>query len=174
MRPWTLFDISRIWNRFIPVFIFTYHVFAYHLSFDLSLCYYKTGSFVQNIRYPRETSATKHNLFGHQNKKRNKVKQWQNKSHMIHNVGKGPLHQMWTAKLQISTSIHAVWSEHSLFVNIYYSVHWFFNRTTEAKISLCECAGWSWPVLSVKCIRALFVRWHHTWNHQHTNIEGLQ
>ena len=52
--------------------------------------------------------------------------------------------------------IRAVWSEHSLFVDIYYSIHWFCKRTTKAQISLRECKGWSWPALSANCIRAHF------------------
>ena len=53
--------------------------------------------------------------------------------------------------------IHAVWHEHSLFVDIYYSIHWFWKRTMKALISLRLCAGWSGPALSANCIRVLFV-----------------
>ena len=52
----------------------------------------------------------------------------------------------------------AVWSEHSLFVDIYFSTLWVFKRTTKALISLCLCAGWAGPTLSANCINALFVR----------------
>ena len=54
--------------------------------------------------------------------------------------------------------IRAVWSGYSLFVDIYYSIHWLCKRTTQALISLRNCAGWSGPALSAYCIRALFVR----------------
>ena len=58
----------------------------------------------------------------------------------------------------------AVLSEHSLFV-IYYSIHWYCEWTTKALISLRECAGWSGPMLSSNCVRALFVRraWYVLW-----------
>ena len=71
---------------------------------------------------------------------------------------KRPLCHMRTAKAQTSMRIRAVWSEHPLFVDIYYKFHWFCKRTTKAQISLRECAGWSGPPLSVICIRTLFVR----------------
>ena len=54
--------------------------------------------------------------------------------------------------------IHAVWSERSLYVDIYYSIHWLCKRTTKAQISLRISAGWSGPALSANCIRTLFVR----------------
>ena len=60
-------------------------------------------------------------------------------------------------KVQVSMGICAVWSGHSPFVNIYYSIHRSCKRTTKAQISLHKCTGWSGPVLSVNCIRALFV-----------------
>ena len=74
------------------------------------------------------------------------------------NVGKWPLWHMRTAKVQMGVCIRKVWSGHSLFVDIYYSIHWFCNRTTKAMISLRECAGWSGPALSANCISVLFVR----------------
>ena len=51
-----------------------------------------------------------------------------------------------------------LWFEHSLFVDIYYSIHWFCKRAMQALISLRECAGWSGHALSANCIRTLFVR----------------
>ena len=79
-------------------------------------------------------------------------------AHMMHHVGKQLLCHMWTAQAQISMRIHAVCSEHSLFINIYYSTHWFCKQATRVLISLHEGAGWSWPALSVTCIRALFMQ----------------
>ena len=51
----------------------------------------------------------------------------------------------------------AVWSEHSLFIDIYYSIHWLCKWTTKALISLPLCAGWSGPALYTNCIRVIFV-----------------
>ena len=65
------------------------------------------------------------------------------------NLGKGLLCHMWTVKVQISMCICAVWSGHSLFVDIYFNIHWFFKRATKAVISLRKCAGWSGPLLPV-------------------------
>ena len=76
----------------------------------------------------------------------------------MRNVWKRPLSQMWTAKVQMSVRIRAVWSGHSLLVNIYYNVNWFCKRATKALISLRLCAGWSGPALSANCIGAIFVR----------------
>ena len=71
-----------------------------------------------------------------------------------------PLCHMRTAKVQISVCIQAIWSRHDLFVDIYYSIHWFCKRIATAQISLRECAGWSGPALSANYyMRALFVRW---------------
>ena len=71
---------------------------------------------------------------------------------------KKTLCHIWTVKVKMSVHIHAVWSGHSLFVNIYYSIYWFCKRTMKASISLRECVGWSGPSLSANCIRTLFVR----------------
>ena len=73
------------------------------------------------------------------------------------NVGKKLLCFMQTAKIQISVRIRAVWSGHSLFVDIYYSSHWFCKRTTKAQISVRMRACWFWPALSADCNRAIFV-----------------
>ena len=72
--------------------------------------------------------------------------------------GKGLLCHMQTANVQISMRIRTVWSDQSLFVDIYYSIHWFCRRTTKAPISLRIRAGWSGPALFANCSRALFVR----------------
>ena len=60
--------------------------------------------------------------------------------------------------VQVSMRIRAVWSEHPLFVDIYYSIHCFCKRTMKALISLRLCAGWSGPALSANCLKDLFVR----------------
>ena len=78
----------------------------------------------------------------------------------MRNVGKMPLCHMRTAKVRTRMRIRAVRSRHSLFVDIYYPIHWFCKRKTKAQISLRKCACWSGPVLSANCIRALFVREH--------------
>ena len=70
------------------------------------------------------------------------VGQIQSKFQMMHNMGKEPLCHMPTAKVQISVCIRAVWSEHSLFINIHCSINWFCKRTTKAD---SKCAGWSGP-----------------------------
>ena len=54
--------------------------------------------------------------------------------------------------------IHADWSGQSLFIDIYYSIHWFYKPATKALIRLHKCAGWSWPALSANCVRTLFMR----------------
>ena len=54
---------------------------------------------------------------------------------------KMPLWHMWTAEILISMHIRAVIFRHSLFLDIYYSIHWFCKRATKMQISLCECAG---------------------------------
>ena len=54
---------------------------------------------------------------------------------------KRPLCHMRTTKIQVSIHIRAVWSQHSLFVDIYYSFHWFCKRATKALISMCEFAN---------------------------------
>ena len=58
----------------------------------------------------------------------------------------------------MSMRICAVWSWHSLFIDMHYNVHWSCKRTMQALISLRICAGWSGPALSANCIRAIFVR----------------
>ena len=63
---------------------------------------------------------------------------------------------MWTVKVQMRLHTHAVYSEQSLFIDIYYNYHWFIRRTTKAQISLCKCTGWSGPALTANCIRTLF------------------
>ena len=64
---------------------------------------------------------------------------------------------MRAAKVQMSVRILAVWSGHSLFVDLYYNIFEFCKWATETLISLRKCAGWSWPTLATKYIRALFV-----------------
>ena len=34
---------------------------------------------------------------------------------------------MWIAVVQISMRIHAVWSGHSLFIDLYYNIRWFMD-----------------------------------------------
>ena len=77
---------------------------------------------------------------------------------ILPNLGNRPLCHRRTAKLQMSVYIRAVSSGRTLFVDIYYSIHWFCKRTTQVRISLRKCAGWSGPALSANCIRVLFVR----------------
>ena len=70
---------------------------------------------------------------------------------------------MRTAKVQMNLRINLVWFGHSLFVDIYYSIH--CQRTTQAQISLCQCAGWSGLSLFAKCIRVIFaLRKHALWH----------
>ena len=76
-------------------------------------------------------------------------------AHVMHNVEKGPLCNMRTAKVRMSVCIRAVWSGHSLFVDIYYSIRWFCKRTAK---DLIICAGWSGSAFSANCKRAFFVR----------------
>ena len=76
---------------------------------------------------------------------------------MMCKLGKRSLCHMHTANVQINLHTHAVWSGHSLSVNIYYSIHSFCKQTMKAQISLHGCAGWSGPSVSANCIRALFV-----------------
>ena len=79
---------------------------------------------------------------------------------MMPNAGKDPYAIYGqTEKVQMSMRICAVWSGHSLFVDIYYSIHLFSKRTTKALISLRKCAGWSEPALSAIRLRTLFVHW---------------
>ena len=77
--------------------------------------------------------------------------------HLICNMEKRPLCHVRTAKVQMSERIHAVWYWHSLFIDIYYSIHWFCMRTTKVQINLRKCAGWSGLALSANCIRTLFM-----------------
>ena len=63
-----------------------------------------------------------------------------------------------TASPQMSVRIRAVWSEHYLFDDLYYSIHWLCKRVTKVQISLRECTGWTEPALSANCIKAFFVR----------------
>ena len=44
----------------------------------------------------------------------------------------------------------------SLFGDIFCSINWLCKRATKALIILCECAGWTGPVLSANCIGHLF------------------
>ena len=60
---------------------------------------------------------------------------------MMLNLRKGRLFSMRTGRAQVSLRIRAVWSGPSLFVKIYYSIHWFCKRTTKALISLRNCLG---------------------------------
>ena len=70
---------------------------------------------------------------------------------------------MRTAKVQMNLRINVVWFGHSLFVDIYYSIH--CQRTTQAQISLCQCEGWSGLSLFAKCIRVIFaLRKHALWH----------
>ena len=75
--------------------------------------------------------------------------------HKLRDVGQKTLCHMRTARIQMSLRIRTVLSGHSLFVDIYYSIHWFFKRVTKTLISLRKCAGWSGPALSENCITAL-------------------
>ena len=52
-----------------------------------------------------------------------------------------------------------MWSRQSLFIDIYYDIHWFCKRSTKALNSLRICTDWSGPLLTPNCIRALFVRY---------------
>ena len=61
-----------------------------------------------------------------------------------------------TRYVQICMCIWAVWSGHSLLVDIHYSIHWFCKWTMKAQISLRLCTGWSGPALSANYRRALF------------------
>ena len=77
---------------------------------------------------------------------------------MMHNVGKEPLCNLQKEKAQISMCICAVWSEHHMFVDIYYSIHWFCKRTTKALISLhiracvvCKLHKGHFHALYIKC-----------------------
>ena len=76
---------------------------------------------------------------------------------IMRNMGKRPLYYTWKAKIQIRMPIRVFWSGHSLFDKIYYNIHWFCKRATQALISLRKCAGWSGPPLPANCSRALFV-----------------
>ena len=76
---------------------------------------------------------------------------------MMLNMGKRTLCLMPTAKVLMRVCIHTVWSGHSLFVDIYYNIHWFCKWAMKVLISLQKCAGWVGPVLPTKCIRALFM-----------------
>ena len=70
----------------------------------------------------------------------------------MYNVGKRPLCNMRTAKVQMNVASDL----NSLYSSTYTTVS-FCKRTKKAQISLHECAGWSGPALSTNCIRALFV-----------------
>ena len=59
--------------------------------------------------------------------------------------------------VQMRIPIHTVWPGQSLFVNIYYNIHWICTQTMKALISLHKCVGWSRHALSANCIRALFM-----------------
>ena len=78
-------------------------------------------------------------------------------SHVMRNVGKMPLSHIQTDTLQMSVRIRAVWSGHSLLVDICYSIRWLNKRTTKALISLNKCAGWSGPALSAKLHKGPFL-----------------
>ena len=71
--------------------------------------------------------------------------------HMMCSLGKRPLCHMQRGKVQMSVCICAVWSRHSLFINTYYSIHWFCKWAMVALISLPKWAGWSGPALSIYC-----------------------
>ena len=54
--------------------------------------------------------------------------------HLMHNMGKRPSCHMQTAKVWMRIHICVVWSGHSLFANIYYTIHWFCKRATKALV----------------------------------------
>ena len=69
--------------------------------------------------------------------------------HIMH-IGKRPLCYMWRAKVLMSVHIFAVWSGHSLFINIYYNILWVCKRQQRFLICLCQWACMSRPELSTK------------------------
>ena len=75
----------------------------------------------------------------------------------MRNMRKRPWCHIQTGKVQMSMHIRAVWSGHSLFIDIYYNIHGFCKRSRKAQISLRKCAGWSGPALSANCIRGFFM-----------------
>ena len=81
----------------------------------------------------------------------------------MHNMGKRPLCHMQTVTVQMSVHIHAVWSGHSLLVDIYYIINWVCKQAMKALISLHICAGWSEPALSAYCIRAFMQTSYNVW-----------
>ena len=52
--------------------------------------------------------------------------------------------------------IRAVWSEHSLLVDILFSIHWFCKGTMKSLISLHLCSGWSGPAFVHKLHKGPF------------------
>ena len=77
--------------------------------------------------------------------------------YMMHNVGKRHLCHLQTAKVQMRVHILAAWSGHSLFIDMYYNIHWFCKQAMKALISTHICPDWSGPALSANNIRALFM-----------------
>ena len=86
-------------------------------------------------------------------------------NYMMRNARKRPLYNLQTTLVQISMRIRRVLSEHFLYIDIYYSIHWFCKGTMKALISLRLCAGWSGPALSANCrcsfcaLRITFTVW---------------
>ena len=74
----------------------------------------------------------------------------------MRNTRKGPLFNPGPGTDQNTHRLSLIWV--SLFVDIYYSIHWFCKWTTKALISLRIRSGLSGPVLSANYIPASFVR----------------
>ena len=91
---------------------------------------------------------------------------------MMHNIGKGLVYHLQTAKIQISMPIPAVWSGLSLSTDMYYSIQWVCKRTEEAQVSLHKMCRLIWACVSklqFVCssaydIMLLFI-WSILWDH---------
>ena len=55
---------------------------------------------------------------------------------------------LWTVRIQVSQWGCTIWLEHSTYIHIFCSTHWFWKRAAKSQISLRGCAGWSGPSLS--------------------------
>ena len=85
----------------------------------------------------------------------NIVSAYSSVGHMMRKARKGLLFNLRTTQVQISMRIHSVWSGQFLFIDIFYSIHWFYKRILNVQISLRKL-----PIgpFRANCLRDLFCK----------------